>query len=415
MKLRDGVRESVGQFGPLAAIAVGLALLIALVPSTNSDRVRAGGSFDLGPGSSATADGQAGSGATVDGGSSAGVAADGSVPGVRASGGRGRNNASPGSGGAGSLYSGENCSRQKVIAELSCRPIWRGGQNGGDLDRGVQKDKIRLVIYATPGNPQVNAILAAAGGSSAEDTQAAIDAHTKFWNKYFETYGRKVEVIWKVGPGDGADPAQMQADATAVAEEMKAFAVVSISSAQAFHKELARRGVPSFTGILPLTRKLLEDMAPFTYSALPESDLLWEHFSEYWCTRLRGGMAEHAGDPRFTSQPRKLGIIHIEQDYANLGGDLNGWLQKTCGMQAAKTVSYTPDITRAAQIAANVIAQMKEAGVTTVTCVCDPIAPIFLTDEASRQQWFPEWIHNGFYGGDTASAGRLYDQVQWSH
>jgi hypothetical protein len=47
--------------------------------------------------------------------------------------------------------------------------------------------------------------------------------------------------------------------------------------------------------------------------------------------------------------------------------------------------------------------------------VCDPIAPLFFTTEATNQAWFPEWIQNGFWGTDSDIAGRAYDQRQWAH
>ena len=45
----------------------------------------------------------------------------------------------------------------------------------------------------------------------------------------------------------------------------------------------------------------------------------------------------------------------------------------------------------------------------------DPLYPILITQEATRQGWFPEWFVTGTGLTDTTTAGRLYDQLQWRH
>jgi hypothetical protein len=58
---------------------------------------------------------------------------------------------------------------------------------------------------------------------------------------------------------------------------------------------------------------------------------------------------------------------------------------------------------------------MKNAGVTTVVPVWDPLYPILITREATNQLYFPEWFIVGTGLSDTIAGGRLYDQSQWSH
>jgi hypothetical protein len=58
---------------------------------------------------------------------------------------------------------------------------------------------------------------------------------------------------------------------------------------------------------------------------------------------------------------------------------------------------------------------MKEAGATSLICGCDPFAPIFFTQEATRQLYHPEWINVGSALTDTSFFGRTYDQDQWQH
>jgi len=62
-----------------------------------------------------------------------------------------------------------------------------------------------------------------------------------------------------------------------------------------------------------------------------------------------------------------------------------------------------------------VIARMKEAGVTSVIFNGDPIAPREFTNEATAQNYFPEWIVTGSVLVDTATFSRTYDQQQWAN
>jgi hypothetical protein len=43
------------------------------------------------------------------------------------------------------------------------------------------------------------------------------------------------------------------------------------------------------------------------------------------------------------------------------------------------------------------------------------IAPVFFTGQATKQGWFPEWIHNGYFVTDANAAGRLYEPTQWGN
>ena len=58
---------------------------------------------------------------------------------------------------------------------------------------------------------------------------------------------------------------------------------------------------------------------------------------------------------------------------------------------------------------------MKSAGVTSVILAGDPVFPTFLTQEATAQDCFPEWVVLGYAFTDTAVFGRQYDQQQWAH
>jgi len=140
-----------------------------------------------------------------------------------------------------------------------------------------------------------------------------------------------------------------------------------------------------------------------------------DNVAEYWCKRLEGGNAVHAGDPTLQRQRRRLGIIHPEDNQEMTGGLALRDKIRACGGDVAEVVGYASDVSTAQQQATNAVAQLRAAGVTTVTCTCDPIAPIFFTTAATNQGWFPEWLQNGVLLTDIPDFGRLYNQLQWEN
>ena len=196
-----------------------------------------------------------------------------------------------------------------------------------------------------------------------------------------------------------------------VAEELDAFAVITQYPNPIFHEELHRRRVLSFTWN-QFPQAFFESQSPHLFGLFPDRDLVVAHQAEYWCKRLRGRNAEHAGSPAYQASPRVYGIVYQDgTDNGPVLADLVG----RCGIEVARMLSYPPDIGNAAAISTNIVTQMQQAGVTTVTCLCDVIAPVFFTAQATKQGWFPEWIHNGYFVTDANAAGRLYDPTQWSH
>jgi hypothetical protein len=85
------------------------------------------------------------------------------------------------------------------------------------------------------------------------------------------------------------------------------------------------------------------------------------------------------------------------------------------GISFAVQVGYLYNPGRNQSDVANMITQFKNAGVTTILPVVDPLSPILITQEATRQLYFPEWFIVGTALSDTTTAGRLYDQNQWKH
>lgn len=62
---------------------------------------------------------------------------------------------------------------------------------------------------------------------------------------------------------------------------------------------------------------------------------------------------------------------------------------------------------------ASIAVGMRQAGVTTLACLCDIFAPIYLTRALDAQQFFPEHLVALQWAGDADPLGRLYSPTQW--
>lgn len=287
--------------------------------------------------------------------------------------------------------------------------------NGGATYQGVTADTITVVLYRALPNPAVDALLRAAGaGDTWSDVLASYRDWITMFQTSYETYGRRIDLKIIEGSGESTDDAAARADAIKVATQMKPFAV--IGGPAAFVDELAQRGIIVITQAQrPI--EYFAERAPFVYGTQMSSTQAFAHLAEYIGKRLAGQPARHAGDPKLAAQTRSFGLLYLDTsegvyrpgvDY--LERQLAGY-----GVKLTDKVSYEAEISRAQEQARVMIARLKDRGVTTVLFSGDGLAPIFLTQEATRQQYFPEWLLSGGSLVDTNFFGRTYDQRQWKN
>jgi hypothetical protein len=77
--------------------------------------------------------------------------------------------------------------------------------------------------------------------------------------------------------------------------------------------------------------------------------------------------------------------------------------------------TYKSDINTATQQTQSTVSGLIEAKVTTVSCMCDPIAPVFLTAGMTSNGYFPEFLIPGLGLLDYDLLGQLYDPNQMKH
>jgi hypothetical protein len=237
---------------------------------------------------------------------------------------------------------------------------------------------------------------------------------------HHETYGRAVEIVFFESKADTDDQAALKADAVDIATRIKPFAVFGASRTVA--TELAARGILCMCTVSE-PRGYYKQVQPYVWGTLPDAEEYFQHFAEYIGKRLAGKPAKWAGELPATMRTteRKFGLIYIE----GVGQNINPRAKEPIayyerelakyGVKLAKKVAYTFDAARSQEQSTNLIAQMKDAGVSNVLCACDPLYPIFLTKSATQQQYFPEWFITGTALIDTTFFGRTYDAAQWQH
>ena len=295
------------------------------------------------------------------------------------------------------------------------------GENGGETSPGVTADTIRIVVREFPESANSLAVqkeAEAAGFATTEITRGIREQFVEHFNKHYELYGRKVEVIRyesKFGNataealGGGREGACQ--DATLIKDELKAFAVSG--GGGTFSECAAERGLVVFGAAAYFSESFYDKWSPYLYETTMSCDRISTHIPEYVGKRLVGKPAKWAGDPELAKQTRKFGTyVPDNEEYQKCTDVTEKTLREKYKAEPGLRVNYALDISRFADQAKRAIIQFKAEGVTTIITASDPISIGLLTKEATAQSYFPEWFTIGTAGQDTDGFGRSYDQKQ---
>lgn len=280
--------------------------------------------------------------------------------------------------------------------------------------QGVTATTITVVAYEAADDD-----LSASLQSLLDPKEAQRDTRTKITELLedrYETWGRKIKIVFF--KGTGSDETSSRADAVTVATEIGAFASLSGPGQQgAYAEELAKRGVLCFGCGLALPDASYQENAPYLWGSSMTPEQFLPILGDYVIGRLFKRKAEFAGDPKMRSKERVMGTVNFEQDPPVFGATSEAALKQgeAVGYKPKVRLTYQLVIAELAEKSRAIISQLKEAGVTTVIFLGDPIMPIYLTQAATDQDYFPEWVISGTVLTDTTVFGRQYDQKQWSH
>jgi hypothetical protein len=442
-------RRLLGGYGPLLALAVAFLLVVTLVPTIARQEIVVAQSADPAvPVATAAVVGQAPRAATgaaagtpkAAAGSASGkpkaapgaaagvpVAAPGAAAGVPVAA------AAPGAvpAPAGAVAAAGPCAdrRLQVVGDPYSPPCmtWaKGKDNGGATSPGVTRDTIRISFRMPVENIyDIKGVIGQLAGDKAEKIPEATKADFErtfrdlitYFNRNFQTYGRKIELVEWQGKGSvfneflGAGQEAAQADAIHAAKELKVFGDVSALT-QPYGDALARQGVVNI-GAPYLSREWLAAHQPYSWSPLPDCTSLAETIAEWMNKRVFGHPAEHAGTG-VVGKPRKVAIIAPDNPEYQQCMDAGEKIIKAAGNKVQR-YSYTLDLARLSDQANNLAAKLKQDGITTVVLGTDPIMPLLMTSRLSQQNYYPEWVVIGVALTDSDEFGQMYDASQWKH
>jgi hypothetical protein len=430
-------RSTLRLYGPFLALAAVQALFIVAAPSKAPEHTalsagaapsRTGGNsgFTSSGGAAGTPGAVAGSPGSVAGGGTGGGGGGGVVGG----GGGGAGTVS--NVGGGTLAAGDtsHCVGPYqfdvyIVHGPPCQPVF-AGDNGGATNDGVTATEIHVVIFQATPNDQVNAILGVKGlATTSQQDDDAIAAYEGFINSHYELYGRKLVFEKVIGncPTTPPDYAKCEVAAQEIVKK-KPFAVIWITSLYADVFDIfANAGIISIGGTA-FDLNYYNGRRPFRYDVGMDGSQSADFISSYYCNKLVGKHPDHAGTvikPDIGTRDsviRKLGITVPEIPANTLTAQRVIDAVRACGGPDAAVdhpFTYKSDINTATQQTEATVAALATNKVTTLVCMCDPIAPVFLTTGLTNQNYYPEHILPGLGLLDYDLLGQLYDKQQWQH
>ena len=422
--------SSVRRFAPFLAIAaLQLAYMTFVAPRSETTLVSGAGPV-AGQGVAGVGGTGTGSGSTFGGGTSSGGPGSAAAGGGQGAGGASTVAGTSASGqpvdqlgrpleGDRSKCAPDGLLQQNVTSySIPCIPALEGS-NGGATHQGVTEDEIVIVQYQFKADEAVNAALATQGlAASHEKYYEVLKIFEQWFNKHYEFYGRKVRYEQFIGNCEATDFACYRADAKALVKKYHPFAVERFQGPWQFADELARQGVVVMGSSWGLPRRFFNERRPYVWDIFADGESVADTMADYWCKKLANKPAEYAGDPALTIQPRRLGIVSTQDEYAlETAGRLVTQLDGGMCDGGEKPVIYTisDDANKAQEELPPVIARMKEDGITTVTNLqCTFAWNLLVMPVFDNQQYFPEHFMSGTGACDHDLVGRFASPTQRS-
>ncbi len=310
-----------------------------------------------------------------------------------------------------------------------CAPRWPdGADNGGATAPGVTADTVKVLLFRENKNEQVTLLLNKYKLRATKEEDAAfMDAAERYLNKYDEFYGRTIDLVLFDAancPETPPDVPACRAEAQRAIKEHHPFAVIwPTPNYPSVFDEFAKAGVITLGG-WHFDNAYFAGRRPYRWDVFMDGTRSAQGIGEYYCNKLAKKPATHAGriiHPSFPNggnrdlTPRKLGIVVQETPANQPTGELLKQIVARCDDSEPVLTTYVSDIERAQQQSAAITQALIDAQVTTVVCMCDPIAPIFQMQSQSSSNYYPEILLPGLGLLDYDLLGRLYDKRQMAH
>ena len=269
--------------------------------------------------------------------------------------------------------------------------------------QGVTADTITVVVYLAPDtDPVLDFITAPINNDDTNDQiQATYQGYTDMFNSLYQTYGRKVELKFLDALGQvrqrGRGPGR-RGEGGGRDGRVRRVGRPGARSRLDRGDQGPRRHLPR----LPGDPRPAPVVFPIVASGPDPAPARRVHRQE--AQRQARGVRRR---PRLQDQDRVFGQIFIDTPASRRSRRRR--LQEASSPTTASTLdgadAATPSTRRPCRSRPPASSKLKAAGVTTVILNADPIAPKSFTEEATKQDYFPEWV----YGG---SATRRHQRVR---
>jgi len=418
-------------------------LALAILPSvggSTSLASKGSGSGAYGPGGGANGDTTNGA-VAADAGGSAGAAAAGSSAGAGPAGAAGAVGAGKGGPigtvqvGTGVTVGGVPCHAgvaQLPFSQYADPCVAKfSGNNGGATWNGVTGDTITFALRHNSDSQgansvAVNALVLDAGGVDPTTNEGYIKSLVNYFNKNFELYGRHVNIVDFNGQGNGTDenlgkgqPAAC-ADADTVANSIHAFSDINFQGpweSDPFSQCAAKYHIYIGQGALYYPESEYQSLDPYVWAITTNCTLGDQEAGEFIGKQMAPFPAKWAGTdgPINMQNTQRKFAIYVPNN-AGYSGCAAGMIKDDeskyhMASNRFDEYQYALDISQAPQDSQKAITQFAADRDTTVVLLSDPIAPIFLTQAAHRQNYFPEWMLTGVALTDQDNWAQLWDQT----
>ena len=298
------------------------------------------------------------------------------------------------------------------------------GDNGGETSPGVTADTIE-VSYRNTAEGNVMGLFAQLSGmpitESSEDLARTAEGLIEYFNENYQLYGRRLELTGYQGRGQmmqelfGGGQEGAANDALRASDEIGAFADVTALT-QPYADALSRNGIVN-VGAPYMSAQWFEDRRPYAWTNTPDCTSVGEMSTEYANKKLMNRPAQWAGGD-LQGETRTIAVIapnNLEYQQCVAAGNE---VIEAAGNRIDLELEYVLDFATVASQAPALLARLKDQGITSVACYCDPLMALSLVGEATSQEYFPEWLIGGVGFLDLDLVGQFIaasGEGQWQH
>lgn len=298
---------------------------------------------------------------------------------------------------------GEPARQAESVYAAPCAPAWND-DNGGATGHNITADAIHLGFWHSVGTPSEGPI-AETPPPNESSQHRTMRVLMQYFNARYQTYGRRVKFYALTG---SEDPAVSTAAAEKADTEYKLFGAFHLNLP--FCESMVRRG-----GVMicnPQEHAAYVRNRPGFFSWMIEYEQAQGFGSEFLCKTLVGKPVKFAG-PGVTGE-RKFGWLG---EYNANDGVPASTFKKAFNTECGGTVlrdfevgsQSEPEATAAA------VAQMRQAGVTTVVLNIGVVNAVYAMSAADSLGWQPEWVIFSNFGMDFNIIGNLLPKNQSQH